>query len=937
LSLIAITFCWTSPAARKLAHVGARAVGSIEAEPELVGRERELAALRELFEHSRAPCVVVLTGGAGIGKTALWEAGIELAREGGFRVLAARASSAEAELSFAALTDLLEGVELGSLEGLPAPQRRALEVALLRVEPRGQAPSSRAIGLGFLNVVRSLSSGGWVLIAVDDIQWLDSASRDVLAFAMRRLESESVVFLLARRPGRASDLERASSGRGESIDIGPLSLGAIRVLLFQRLGLSLPRHALRRLVDSTLGNPLFALEFGRSLVADGLPAGGEEFAVPDGVEELLEVRVAQLSPGVRRLLLAVALTGDMRASRLPRSIELDAVEEAVEAGVLVIDGDRVRASHPLLAAAARKRSSARQRRELHLELMEIAADEQLRARHLALATSVPDPAVAEIVAAAARGAAARGARRVAVELGENGLRLTPAGSGERVERLLELASYLEAAGEHQRVTDVLTAELEVIPRGSYRARAWLLLAEGAHIERVDQYRTHLERALEEAQDDAALRARVVAKMSSAVIAVESIRDAEARALEVLPAAREAGPEVERPVLFALAWARGLAGRPVDDLCERFAAVSDRAVYLAQSPERVAGQRLVWRGELEQARASFERLLAVAEERGELGSFAWARLHLCELELRIGNWAAAARVLDEWAQTSEGELLVTPALERCRALLAAGRGLPDEAERWAQEAITKAEAAGTQWDWLEGLRARGIAAVLAHDPARAADNLRMVWEHTLREGVDEPGAFPVAPELVEALTEIGEPQAAQTVASRLSRLADQQEHPWGLVTAARCTAIQELASGYDADAADLLAEAAEGYGGLGLRFERARCLLALGRSQRRFKQWRAARETLELAIAAFDALGSEGWRDRARSELERVGGRRRAGGELTPSERRVVELAAQGLSNKEIAATLYVTVNTVEVHLARAYAKLGVRSRGQLAQRLAAGP
>jgi DNA-binding CsgD family transcriptional regulator len=171
---------------------------------------------------------------------------------------------------------------------------------------------------------------------------------------------------------------------------------------------------------------------------------------------------------------------------------------------------------------------------------------------------------------------------------------------------------------------------------------------------------------------------------------------------------------------------------------------------------------------------------------------------------------------------------------------------------------------------------------------------------------------------------------------LRRLAHQQEHPWGLVTAACCTAIQELASGYDADAAGRLAEAAEGYGGLGLRFEHARCLLALGRSQRRFKQRRAARETLELAIAAFGALGSKGWTDRALPELERVGGRRRAGGELTPSERRVVELAAQGLSNKEIAEALYVTGNTVEVHLARAYAKLGVRSRGQLAQRLAAG-
>ena len=205
---------------------------------------------------------------------------------------------------------------------------------------------------------------------------------------MRRLDSEPIVFLLATRPGGATDLERGSGVRGESIDVGPLSLGAIRVLLSERLGLSLPRHALRRLVDSTLGNPLFALEFGRSVLEDGLPGVGEELSVPDRVEELLEVRVAQLSPGVRRLLLAVALTGDLRVSRIPRSIAVDALEEAVEAGVLVTEGDRMRAVCTFRYSRQRRgsRSSARPAAGApHLELMEHGRlDEQRRARHLAL-------------------------------------------------------------------------------------------------------------------------------------------------------------------------------------------------------------------------------------------------------------------------------------------------------------------------------------------------------------------------------------------------------------------------------------------------------------------------------------------------------------------------------------------------------------------------
>jgi DNA-binding CsgD family transcriptional regulator len=170
-----------------------------------------------------------------------------------------------------------------------------------------------------------------------------------------------------------------------------------------------------------------------------------------------------------------------------------------------------------------------------------------------------------------------------------------------------------------------------------------------------------------------------------------------------------------------------------------------------------------------------------------------------------------------------------------------------------------------------------------------------------------------------------------VARRLGELAGQQDHPWARATFKRCTGVLELATGADVETgAASLAEAAVDLDALGSRFDGARCLLALGRAQRRLRQWRGARESLERAAVSFAALGASGWAARVKSELERVGGRRRAESELTPSERQVSELAAEGLS------ALFVTVNTVEVHLARAYAKLGVRSRGQLAKRLAGG-
>ncbi len=911
------------------------AAGEVGAEP--IGRDEELAGVRAFLDSAGSSRALVLSGGPGIGKTTLWEAGIAAARERGFRVLSCRASSAEARLSFAALIDLLDGVDGGDLAHLPAPQLQALEVALLRAEPAGAPPESGAIALGFLNALRSLAADGHLLVAVDDVQWLDPPSAEALAYAARRLAAEPVGFLLARRPGRSFDLERAfGAKRLDRIEVGPLSLGALRLLLSRRLKLSLPRYLLRRLLDSTLGNPLFALEVGRMLVEAGEPAVGRELPVPDAVEDLLGTRVARLPARARRLLLAVALSADLSTSQLGMVVDPAAVEDAIGAGLLQVEGDRVRAGHPLLAAAAKKHARSSARRDLHRELARVVTDEQLQARHLALAVDDPDEGLAAIVAAAASKAAARGAWQEALELAEHALRLTPPDAPARPDRLLAVGHDLVVAGEKQRVTDLLSAELESLPPGASRAQGWMLLAGGA-VGSNDDIRGCFERALEETGNDPGLRASVLASISenNAVIRVERIGEAEASADEALPAARRAGPEIERSVLYALSWARSLHGSPIDDLCERHRASSDAVADLAVSPERVAGQRLVWRGEVEQARRVLVELLSVADGLGEGYSYALQRLHVCELELRIGDWRTAAALLEEWDEPSERELVIWPMYERCQALLAAGRGLPDDAERWAGGAIGRAEATGVRWDLLEALRARGVAALLAHKPARAAESLRRVWEHTVREGIDEPGVFPVAPDLVEALVELGEADEAAAVIDRLATLAEEQEHPWGLATAKRSGALLRLASdGYDEEAAAELADAAEDYGGLGLRFDRARTLLSLGRVQRRSKKWALARRSLEDAADAFEEIGSGGWVEDARSELARVGARRpRPEGTLTPAEQRVAELAAAGLANKEIAHTLFVSVHTVEEHLSHAYAKLGIRSRSQLASRL----
>jgi DNA-binding CsgD family transcriptional regulator len=902
------------------------------------GRADELAAIEGFLAalHSR-PGVLVLEGEPGIGKTTLWEAGIAGAREQRIRVLSARASGAEAQLSFTALTDLLEEVGEDVFAVLPAPQRRALEVALLRAAPESAPPGPRAIGLGLLNVLRELAAARPLLVAVDDLQWLDPASADALTFAARRLDDQGVSFLLAKRPGDPSELERVLDRRTpEWLPVRPLGLDATRRLLWARLGLTVRRELLRRIVEATRGNPLFALELGRTLVEHGLPAVGEEMPVPGAVEDMLGTRVAGLAPPVRRLLLAVALGGDLRLARLESLADEAAVEDALQAGVLVADGDRLRASHPLLASAARARARARERRELHLQLAGMVDDEELRARHVALATDRPDAGLAATVAEAAAAASARGAARDAVELAEHALRLTPPGEAERPQRLLVLAGYLEVAGERQRVTDLLAPAVDSLPRGAARVHAWLRLAEGGAIRSIFDSEEYLDRALEESGDDAALRAQVLAKKSihASPACVWRIRDAESWSLEALAAARD-DPALERLALHGLAWARSLRGLPIDDVCERFREASDVAVHITDSPEPVAGLRLVWRGQIAPAREILTRFLRLADERNEAVSYALQRLNLCDLELRAGEWDAAARLLDEWAESADRGLLIRATYERCRALLACGRGLPDEAERWVAPALPAAEAGGYRWQVLESLRARGTAALLTREPARAVESLRVVWSHMEHEGVDEPGVFPVVPELVEALSELGELDEARTVVDRLSRLAGEQEHPWGLATASRCAGVVALAAGaaYD-EAASSLTAAADAYGELGLRLERARSLLSLGRGQRRLRKWAAARSALGEAAALFDELGSGGWAEQARSELSRIGARKpSAAGALTPSEQRVVELATEGFSNKEIAQTLVVSVRTVEAHLSSAYAKLGVASRTQLARSL----
>jgi len=558
----------------------------------------------------------------------------------------------------------------------------------------------------------------------------------------------------------------------------------------------------------------------------------------------------------------------------------------------------------------------------------------LRARHRALAMPSPDAGLAGEVAAAAAQAAARGAVADAAELAGHALRLTEAGASEYDERLLALGRYLIDTGEHARATELLAERIGAMPSGPARAAAHLLFAEGAELP-VEM--EHLAQAMADGAADPGLRAQALARQALllALNLVRRIAEAEQMAGEALAIAPPSDLDAERRALVALAWARILRGRDVEDLAARAAALPPGTESLYHSSmDRSAGVRLAFRGELARAREVFAGLLAAAEQRGEARSGMVFTLQLCEVELRGGDTAAAARALDEFGQWAALEPEAAGTRTRLQAALAAVRGDPERAAALVAEAVAMSDSTANEWDRLEALRAAGLAALLARQPEQAVVSLSAVWEHTVREGVQDPGAFPVAGDLAEALAEAGQLGAAGEVIGRLRVLAAAQQHPWGLATVDRSAAVVALAAGYDEAAAAQLAHAAAAYRALGLGFDAARALLVLGRAQRRARKRAAARHSLEQARSGFEALGCPGWAQAAAAELDRVSGRRTTpGGGLTPGEQRVAELVAAGLSNKEVAEQLYLSVYTVEAHLSRAYAKLGVRSRGQLARRL----
>jgi hypothetical protein len=414
--------------------------------------------------------------------------------------------------------------------------------------------------------------------------------------------------------------------------------------------------------------------------------------------------------------------------------------------------------------------------------------------------------------------------------------------------LLALARYLIDAGELSRATALLTERIGALPAGPARAAAYLLLGEGADYPVEEEY---LARAVADSAADPGLRAQALARQAIMLVVgwVRRIAEAEQIAGEALATAPPGASDAERRALVALAWARILRGRGIEDLLMRAAAMPPGSASLYDSSvDRPAGVRLAFRGELARAREVFGGLLAAAEQRGEIRSGVVIMVQLCEVELRAGDSAAAARVLEGWEQWAALEPEAAGTRARLYAALAAVRGDPGRAAALAPERVALSGPNAHEWDRLEALRAAGLADLLQHQPEQAVRSLAAVWEHTISEGVEDPGAFPVAGDLVEALAEADRPEEANEVIARLGRLATAQQHPWALATVERSMAMVRLADGYDDDTAARLTRAAAAY-------------RALGRGGRRARPGQRP------------PVGARGWPDPRRTAGRRAGGQR----------------------------------------------------------------
>jgi DNA-binding CsgD family transcriptional regulator/DNA polymerase III delta prime subunit len=896
---------------------------------DIVGREEELGRLHGFVGRAGdGPAALVLEGEPGIGKSTLWLAGVEHAKELGVRVLSSRPAEAEQSLAHVGLGDLFADVLEDVLPRLPAPRRRVLEVALLLEEASADPVDHRTLAVAVQSVLQLLGERERILIALDDVQWLDASSSSALAFALRRLATNDVHLLLARRVSDAthpSDLEHAlGAGRVEQLVVGPLSVGAVHRFLRDRLDRSFPRQTLLRIHERSGGNPFFALEVARVLDADLDPA--RPLPVPETLDELLRARISALPPSARNALALASALGTTSESLLRRAgVTDDELHAALATHLIELENGTIRFTHPLLSSVL-YRDLREDRPNVHARIAAVVDEPLLHARHLALSKDEPDADVASVLDNAARLAADRGAAPVAAELAEQALRLTPADAlDNRHRRALAAARAHHTAGEWTRARSIATELLAEAEIGSLRAETLVLLAE---LESVDRAAALLEEALVEAASRPALQSDIHCRLAWAVRFVKSFEHAGA-ALALAEQLDDAALEARaRAVQVILGW---FAGEPVapDDLMARARdfATAVGGEQLVQEATLAVANTFAPSSMRDEARAFFEREHEEWRERHEPRS-ARALWGLAWVEFWAGRWAFAAEHAAHAHDISIQYGLEVPQDHLPIALVAAHRGRLELARGHSERAL---ELAGEQFTARppQHMAILGLVALWNGDHSAALEWLDKADRRAAEIGWGEPSVRWWTDDYAEVLLEGGRIDDAVRVVDVWEADAARVGRVWVLAHVTRCRGLVAAAEGDVDRAATLLEQAVAEHEDVGDPFGRARAQLALGIVRRRARQKRGADDAIRAALGGFEQLGATTWIEKARAELGRIGGRTRQEG-LTSAERRVADLVAEGRTNREVAAALFLGERTVASHLTHIYSKLGVRSRTELA-------
>ena len=904
---------------------------------QLLGRQREREVLSRLLEAAREGHggVLAVYGEPGVGKSALLDETVEAGAD--FHVARAGGVEGEMELAFAALQQLCTP-SLHLVERLPDPQLEALEVALGL--SAGRTPNPVLVGLAVLNVLSEAAVEQPLLCVVDDAQWLDRASAGVLAFVARRLLAERIAMLFAAR----EPIE--SLARVAEVRVKPLGHQDARALLDSVLTARLDEQVLERIVAETGGNPLAILELPRGLSPAQL-AGG--FGLPEalplsaGIEQSFARRLFRLPRDAQQLLLLAAADPVGDPALLWRAAGLleipESARDTVETEGLLVLGPRVAFRHPLVRSAVYGAADPGERREVHSALADATEpelDPDRRAWHRAQAASVPDEEVAaELERSAARAQARGGLAAVAAFL-ERAAELSP-DSAHRARRLLAAATAKRDAGD----LEAALALLEGVERDALdaleRVRIDLLRAKIA----LEQWRSDdagrlfmsAARRLESLDPELA-RETYLEALSGAMA---NDVDVDGGALAVAAVARAApsatGPSRMADLLldaFATRLTDGYAAaaptlaRALEHLLALDLSTEDGRRWLSLSGAR-NGQIVAL--ELWDDEALFlleDHQLRVARDTGAAGHLQFALTFVARNHMLAGEFAAAAQLIDQ--ARSIIEATGNAPLVNAPMILAAWMG--DEAS--ASELIDATSEQSAVRRWTSNNYARSVLynGLGRHDAA-----LEAAWE-AMRPDPIGYGTW-LVPELAEAASRVGDRARLEFVLQWLSERTRATSSAWAAGVEARVRAL--LGEGEAADA--FYRESIAQLSGTRARIELARTHLLYGEWLRRERRRIDAREHLRTAFETLTGMGADAFARRAKRELLATGEHARKRtvdtlGDLTPQETQIAHLVAEGNTNREIAAQLFISPSTVEYHLRKVFRKFNVKSRSQLARRLA---